>query len=59
MKTHRTYRTLVTLVCLVLLFTLGALPIAAEEVKLDYIIEIRGARAERCEMTMKVKPEEE
>ena len=29
------------------------------EMKLDYIIEIRGARAERCEMTMKVKPEEE
>ena len=25
------------------------------ELKLDYIIEIRGARAERCEMTMKIK----
>jgi uncharacterized beta-barrel protein YwiB (DUF1934 family) len=27
--------------------------------KLDYIIEIRGARAERCEMTMKIKANEE
>ena len=27
--------------------------------KLDYIIEIRGARAERCEMTMRIKPDEE
>ncbi len=25
------------------------------ELKLDYIIEIRGARAERCEMTMKIR----
>lgn len=25
------------------------------ELKLDYIIEIRGARAERCEMTMRIK----
>ena len=29
------------------------------EMKLDYIIEIRGARAERCEMTMRIKPDEE
>ena len=29
------------------------------EMKLDYIIEIRGARAERCEMTMRIKPDED
>lgn len=29
------------------------------ELKLDYIIEIRGARAERCEMTMRISEEKE